>query len=45
MNGDMVKSNERKVWNAPVLEDIQGVADVRAIVNGNSDDGSFSQSS
>jgi hypothetical protein len=45
MNGDMVKSNERKAWNTPVLENIQGVADVRTATKGNSTDGPLSQSS
>jgi hypothetical protein len=46
MNGDMmIKGSERKVWNTPVLEGLQGVADVRIAPKGKGADTKFTASS
>lgn len=46
MNTDMmIEGSNRKVWNTPVLEGLQGVADVRATLLGSSGDVTNPQSS
>jgi hypothetical protein len=46
MNGDIMnKGSERKVWETPVLEGLQGVADVRLTTLGKGADTKFTQSS